>query len=210
MTTTATTMSLNGRLPESLYAAGFNAHGQLDSTTTEDVKAFQPIAGTGSAQSRVLFAGWSTTVIVVGDRIRSVGHQKIDHKLDVNADAGVLKSAIGDHDGMLGCLDEKGRLYVVEKQRLVCKSMDASPRIGYLAQACNNRIAMTAMQTPEGQVCHLTEFDTFEKFIRWYEDPSRESNYPASHHMLPGRPKSLQANVASFLLLMERGDVWTW
>lgn len=203
-------MSLNGKLPESLYAAGFNAHGQLDSTTTEDVKTFQPIAGTGSAQSRVLFAGWSTTVIVVGDRIRSVGHQKIDHKLDVDADAGVLKSAIGDHDGMLACLDEKGRLYVVEKQRLVCKSMDASPRIGYLAQACNDRIAMTAMQTPEGQVCHLTEFDTFKKFLHWYEDPSGESNYPASHHMLPGRPKSLQANVANFLLLMERGDVWTW
>lgn len=69
---------------------------------------------------------------------------------------------------------------------------------------------MTAMQTPNGQLCHLTEFDTFETFLRWHEDPSGAANYPTGHHMLPGRPKSLLGNVANFVLLMESGDVWTW
>ena len=112
---------------------------------------------------------------------------------------------------MLACLDDQGRLYVVnDQQELVCESTESSPRIGRLAYASNGRIAMTAMQTPNGQLCHLTEFDTFETFLKWHKDPSAAANYPSSHHMLPGRPKSLLANVSSFLLLMESGYVWTW
>ncbi|KAM3415808.1 hypothetical protein BST61_g9317 [Cercospora zeina] len=202
----------DGNQHGSLYAAGFNAHKQLSSDTTEDLRHFALVRA-NAKNSRVLFAGWSTTVIIDKDRVVSFGHQRIDQDLGLTAQE--LHSAIGDHDGLKACVDEAGRLYVVEINdsggcTLVCKSIDASPRIGRLAQASNNRIAMTAKQAPNGNLCHLTEFETYELFMRWYEDPSGEGNYPVSHHMLPGRPKDLQSNIASFILLFNDGSVWTW
>ncbi|KAF2212366.1 hypothetical protein CERZMDRAFT_112084 [Cercospora zeae-maydis SCOH1-5] len=196
----------------SLHAAGFNAHRQLNSETTEDLRNFEVIRA-NAKNSRVLFAGWSTTVIIDKTRILSFGHQRIEQDLGLTAQE--LHSAIGDHDGLKACVDEAGSLYIVEGDSsggytLKCKSSDASPRIGRLALASNNRIAMTAKQAPNGNLCHLTEFETYESFVRWYEDPSGEDNYPVSHHMLPGRPKDLQSNIASFILLFNDGSVWTW
>lgn len=46
-----------------LYACGFNAHGQLDETSNDDI--FQPrklIHSAVGTNTEVLFAGWSETV----------------------------------------------------------------------------------------------------------------------------------------------------
>ncbi|CAK1354125.1 uncharacterized protein RHO25_002045 [Cercospora beticola] len=202
----------NGNDSGQLYAAGFNAHKQLNPTTTEDLRDFKAFS-TDAKGPRVLFAGWSTTVIIDGTRVLSLGYQRIDQ--DLGPLAQELHSAIGDHDAFKACVDDAGRLYVVEDDQsgghvLVCKSVDSSPRIGRLALASNNRIAMTAKQAPNGNLCHLTEFETYESFLKWYEDPSGEGNYPIGHHMLPGRPKDLRSNVATFILLFHDGSVWTW
>ncbi|GIZ38986.1 hypothetical protein CKM354_000237900 [Cercospora kikuchii] len=202
----------NGNDSGLLYAAGFNAHKQLNPTTTEDLRDFEAVS-TDAKGPRVLFAGWSTTVIIDGTRVLSLGYQRIDQ--DLGPIAQELHSAIADHDAFKACVDDAGRLYVVEDDRsgghiLVCKSVDSSPRIGRLALASNNRIAMTAKQAPNGNLCHLTEFETYESFLKWYEDPSGEGNYPVGHHMLPGRPKDLRSNVATFILLFHDGSVWTW
>ncbi|PPJ54215.1 hypothetical protein CBER1_05133 [Cercospora berteroae] len=203
---------IDGNELGTLYAAGFNAHQQLKPTTTEDLKNFRAFS-TDVKGPRVLFAGWSTTVIIHRTRVLSFGHSRIDQDLGPVAQA--LHSAIGDHDGLKACVDNEGRLYVVEDDHtgghvLVCKGVDSSPRIGLLALASNNRVAMTAKQAPNGNLCHLTEFETYELFLKWYEDPSGEGNYPIGHHMLPGRPKDLRSNVASFILLFNDGSVWTW
>lgn len=196
-----------------LYGAGFNAHQQLSADTKDDLKSFEVIYEANNSDCRVLFAEWSTIVLVDGNRIVSRGFQQIDH--DVEDAAQKLTSAIGDHDGLKACVDTEGNLYVVEgeangKQSLVCKGNESTPRVARLARASNGRIAMVAKQAPNGQVCHLTEFESFEKFQKWYQDPVGDGNYSIGHHMLPGRSKSLLANTANFVLLMESGSVWTW
>ncbi|USW48681.1 Putative regulator of chromosome condensation 1/beta-lactamase-inhibitor protein II [Septoria linicola] len=196
-----------------LYGAGFNAHQQLSANTKNDLKSFEVIYEAKNSNCRVLFAEWSTVVLVDGNRIVSRGFQQIDDNLEDAAQN--LTSAIGDHDGLKACVDTEGNLYLVKgeangKQSLVRKGNESSPRIARLARASNGRIAMIAKQAPNGNLCHLTEFESLENFQKWYQDPVGDGTYSIGHHMLPGRPKSLVANTANFVLLMESGCVWTW
>lgn len=216
--TPAEVMPVNGESPASheavrLFAAGFNAHHQLFDFDG-DVKTFAlMVEASASIPRNVLFAAWSTTVFQAGKRILSLGHQKLVH---VDLDDGVVMTcAFGDHDGMAGCVDQEGRLYLVEETPaqgllLVCQSTETSPRIGTIASAGNGRVALTFKQAPNGNLAHVTEFGSLADFTRWFKDPSGEGNYPANHHMLPGRPKQLLANTGTFILLMEGGDVHTW
>lgn len=206
-----------------LFAAGFNAHSQLDPKHRDDVHAFTPTAANLDEKSvDVLFAGWSSTVLISGSRIWSLGHQQLDTTSTTLTGAEGQQSrprcAFGDHNGIVGFLDHGASLTrVVEvpslqdvRVRLATVTIEASPSLSHVALAGNDRIAVTFKQAPNGRLCHLAEFDNLERFFMWYEDPSGEGNYPGEHHMLPGRPKQLLANTATFLLLMEDGEVYSW
>ena len=216
-------MSL-AKMPTTLFAAGFNAHGQLtphnSSDEGKDVCTFHPIA----ADVEVLFAGWSSTVLrsTSTGQISSRGHQQI-----VNSNAAVMgeAKAIGTHEGLLGYLnsDESKLFWMTSSTKpgdsgkpedqpvhLVDITKDTSPSLAHIALAANDRIALTFRQAPNGKLCHIVEFANPDSFLAWFHNPSGEGLGPAKHHMLPGRPKQLVANTATFLLLMEGGEVYSW
>jgi len=57
---------------------------------------------------------------------------------------------------------------------------------------------------------HILTFQSYTHFTRWYRNPSSSSPDTYTHHMLPGRAKSLKASATSFALLTEEGEVYTW
>ncbi|KAK4547913.1 hypothetical protein LTR36_010632 [Oleoguttula mirabilis] len=208
-----------------LLVAGFNAHAQLDAQREGDVRAFGPVRGGPDDEHDVdvLFAGWSTTVLhspTAG--IWSLGHQKLGLAEGATMEKEAIKAsprptcAFGDHNGLIGLLSEDGRLHWATQHSasrdnlLVSVTTDASPGVSHIAPAGNERVAVTFKQAPNGRLCHVVEFEDMEKFQTWYEDPSGEDNHPERHHMLPGRPKQLLANTATFALLMEGGEVYSW
>lgn len=84
-----------------LVAAGLNAHNQIPGNDGQDVRGFVPLA---EESSRVLFACWSSTVLVSGSRLHSIGFQQISQNLSSEL-AATLIDGFGDHNGMIGCLD---------------------------------------------------------------------------------------------------------
>jgi len=197
------------------------------------MRAFRVISR--EADVNVLFTGWSTTVLATPSRIWSLGHQSIASEGDWRASDGSTGdptsvgksledcSAFGDHNGLLGLLltYPDAALYTPtqlnssspvkeERNDLTSLTTASSPTLSHIALAGNDRIALTFRQAPNGRLCHVVEFETPGKFMSWYRDPSGEGTYPDRHHMLPGRPKQLLANTATFLLLMEGGEVYSW
>lgn len=190
-----------------LLATGFNGHSQISRDTTSDILSFIPICETSADDLRVLFAGWSQTLIVAQEGLLCLGHRQKE-TTDLFARKGkAWKSAIGDVNGVLLTLAASGEAHVVDHD----KSQDGdSPPIGHIALAKNGRVALTFQQTPTAQLCHIMEYSSYERFLAWLKDPSGDGNYPDGHHMLPGRPKQLLANTGTFVLLMKGGEVYTW
>lgn len=200
-----------------IWASGFNAFQQLCSGE-DDVWGFQPIApelALGDPDSIELFySGWSSTAIKHSSRIQSLGFQKFTIEMDENTE---LNSPFGnDQLGLIGCLDSQGRVLLLhdsevnDQTTLAPASDPEAPPISHLAIAGNGRVAVTFKQAPNARLTHIAEFTSFDTFRKWHRDPSDADNYPAAHHMLPGRPKQLIANGANFILLMEEGEVYTW
>lgn len=200
-------------LPQVLVA-GFNAHGQLCGHYVEDVTSFQPLLTSEQKPhetARVLFTSWSTTIVVVDDWIRGFGHQTFSKRLPDGLTAH-LTDAFGGHNGMIGCLDGTGKLYLLDEQHeLVCQNDESSPSISHVAMAGNEKTVVTFKQAPKSQLCHVLQFDTVHKFLAWFRDPSGvKLEAEKQHFMLPGRPQQVIANTATFMMLMESGEVYTW
>ena len=204
-----------------IYTAGLNAHSQLSPNHSSDIRAFQPLQPDSSKEGDIdiFFAGWSTTVLSSPTTLRSLGHRPFHEDWSSASQPLRPYSGIGDHNGLVAFLSDPGVVYWARKtdltlpsalQRFMCSFSDDSPRIGLIAMAGNERVALTFKQAPNGRLCHVVEFEDFDKALGWYRDPSAEGAYPNKHHMLPGRPKQLIANTASFLLLMEDGGVYSW
>ncbi|KAK5119383.1 hypothetical protein LTR85_007739 [Meristemomyces frigidus] len=210
-----------------LFAAGLNAHDQLDSSNDgRDVRAFTsiiiPDGGQASEGVRdVLFAGWSTTVLISRTgKLRSLGHQTVGDSEKQRLDSHSRPvSAFGDHNGLLGFLDLDGGLACCGTTEAAAEggaaafttlTTEASPSLSHIALAGNERITVTFKQAPNGRLCHVVAFSDIDGFMAWYSDHSAKGNYPERHHMLPGRPKQLLANAATFLLLLEGGEVYSW
>ncbi|KAK6395877.1 hypothetical protein LTR81_026021 [Elasticomyces elasticus] len=206
--------------PTSILCAGLNAHSQLQAGAQADVRKFAPSKDLLPTQegADVLFAGWSTTVFSSGNKIWTQGFQTLSSTLGGNAahENLQIRSVIGDHDGLLALLSTSGDLYTVssasdaQSSTLQLMTTEASPSIALIALSGTGRIALTFKQAPNGNLCHIAEFNTLDRFLAWYRDPSDSDCYPDKHHMLPGRPAQLLANTASFVLLLESGDVHTW
>lgn len=151
-----------------------------------------------------------------GSKVLSLGYQQFSTEIPL--DEGVhLKSAFGDHNGLLGCLDSEGKVYFLrddeshgEAPVFTCHGGPEAPPVSHLALAGNERVAVSFKQAPNARLTHIAEFVSLASFRDWHADPSNGENYPAAHHMLPGRPKQLLANAANFILLKEDGEVYTW
>ncbi|KJY00166.1 RCC1/BLIP-II protein [Zymoseptoria brevis] len=208
---TETSRGSAGRGHVRIVAAGLNAHRQLLDSQPDDLTSFQKIHEGDGSDFNVWFASWSNTILATDVGLRGIGHQKV-----LDSSKVVLVSPVGDHNGVLLALDSDGQLYRVEEQTeqgivaMVCQSTDLSPAIGRLAYAENGRVAITIKQAPNGNLCHVEEFKDLETFLRWFQDPSGDGNYPERHFMLPGRTKQLEAGTGIFVLLMESGQVYTW
>lgn len=200
-----------------IWASGFNAFQQLCSSE-DDVREFKPIAPELTSQATVdpsfFYSGWSSTVLKYGSQIHSLGFQKFTIEIDKTTE---LTSPFGnDQLGLVGCLDSQGRVFLLQNSEVNSKSIltptsdPEAPPISNLALAGNGRVAVTFKQAPNARLTHIAEFASFDAFRRWHADPSDADNYPAAHHMLPGRPKQLFANGANFILLMEDSEVYSW
>ena len=198
--------------PSCIWTAGFNAFHQLSDHEGDvcEFERFQP----DHQDINVLCSSWSSTAVKTGKQIRSLGFQEF------TADSpAALASPIGDGvNGLLGFVDSQGSVHLLSdspEQETPGTTFNPSggpeaPRISTLAIAGNGKVAITFKQAPNGQLTHVAEFISFETFVKWHKDPSEADNYPAAHHMLPGRPKQLLANGGNFILLMEGGEVYTW
>ena len=197
-----------------VWTAGFNAFQQL-SSCEGDVWEFESLApdlmSTNNEDLNILYSGWSSTVLRCGSRLHSLGFQNF------TIESTDLRNPFGsDQHGFIGCLDSEGRVLLLHssgadgKTTLVPAGDSEAPPISNLALAGNERIAVTFKQAPNARLTHIAEFASFDKFKKWHSEPSSAENYPAAHHMLPGRPKQLLANGANFILLMEDGEVYTW
>ena len=202
-----------------LLAAGFNAQGQLSDHRNDDINAFYPVFTLPEGvprSARVLFAGWSSTVFISGNRLVGLGHQTFD----ITFEAGLTETLIdgfGDHNGMLGCVSTAGHLYLLSypesetEPGLECLGTDSSPSIGHIALAGNNHVSISFRQAPRGNLCHILQFQNLSDFLAWFQDPSgTKLDAENQHFMMQGRPTQLLANTATFMLLMESGEVYTW
>lgn len=200
------------------WASGFNAFQQLCSSSEGDVWEFKPIAPELASEDtndiELFYSGWSSTVFKHSTRIHSLGFQKFTVEIDENSK---LISPFGnDQLGLIGCLDSQGRVLLfqsskVENKSTLAPASDAeAPPLSHLAIAGNGRVAVTFKQAPNARLTHIAEFTSFDAFSKWHADPSDADNYPAAHHMIPGRPKQLLANGANFILLMEDSEVYSW
>ncbi|KAM0719533.1 hypothetical protein Q7P37_003663 [Cladosporium fusiforme] len=210
--------------PSRIWTAGFNAFHQL-SNGDGDIWTFEPLmtensasASTNNINTELLYASWSSTAIRHGSRLHSRGFQNFDTECSALTEGFTLQSPFGDHNGLIGCLDSEGRVFYLtacegsggRSAPLVCPSGREAPPLSYVAVAGNERVAVAFKQAPNARLTHIAEFTSFASFVKWHADPSNEAHYPASHHMLPGRPKQLLANAANFILCMEEGEVYTW
>lgn len=225
------------------FVAGLNAHGQLDPNSTDDVYEFRelriPLEDDEEIEEpQMVFVGWSQTVcksikdppcwmsvridtstVYEVSRIICYGHNSSETNLPTTEP---LKLAFGNHNSLLGALDDKGNLYrytygpispdsePISTLALASEDEDNAPRLSLLAITASDRVSLTFIQAPNARLTHVLEFESYANFSEWYVDPSSESARPAGHHMLPGRAKQLVAGIASFALLMETGEVYSW
>lgn len=212
-----------------IRAAGFNGHSQLRADTKADLSQFEDITVGLKATSdvNILFAGWSTTVLAnAKGEIWSLGHQKLkqldkQHHGCEEESQTIPKCAFGNHNGLLGFVDNNGGLTVISQNETGEKESGAqsipfplsepdSPLLEFVALADNERVAVTFRQASNARLCHIEEFMTLDKFLEWYREPANQKYRPTAHHMVPGRPKQLLASAAGFLMLMEGGEVYSW
>lgn len=201
-----------------IWASGFNAFRQL-ADQDGDIWNFQrfEIGSASQAQEEIglLYSTWSSTAVVQGPKLYSKGFQNLVTEVPGITDGATLRNPFGDHNGLIGCLDAEGRVYYLAESgnkspTLTCSDGQESPPLSHLALAGNERVAVTFKQAPNASLTHIVEFANLASFANWHNDPSNGAYYPAAHHMLPGRPKQLLANAATFILLMEGGEVYTW
>jgi hypothetical protein len=199
--------------PSNIWTAGFNAFHQL-STSEGDLWDFEPFQFEDQDLD-IPYASWSSTAVKTGSQIYSLGSQNFTTDLP----AATVASPFGDDvSGLLGLLDSQGGVHLLSDSSkqdnatatFIPSGGPEAPRISNLAIAGNGKVAITFKQAPNGQLTHVAEFASFDNFTKWHKDPSEADNYPAAHHMLPGRPKQLLANGGNYILLMESGEVYTW
>ena len=100
-----------------LYGCGLDAHGQLKSDGGhENITTFQRI-GAGS-HTKVLCATLAATIIDVDGRLTYHGYHKSGVTGNIASNSQVIRSVIGDIDGIYGALTVEGDLLKLDGDRL--------------------------------------------------------------------------------------------
>lgn len=198
-----------------LFAAGFNAHNQLNARSTKDLHTFTSILPTKHADTEsvhLLFKGWSSTALITDESLLVLGWQGANIAVHPSL-LPTFHSGFGDHNGFYGCLSEDGSLYTVSPiaPEILRQGDDDSPKLGLLALAGNGKVAVTFKQAANGKLAHVLQFPSLSDFWTWFNDPSvYKLDAEKQHFMLPGRPAQLLAGTGTFTLLMDGGEVYTW
>ncbi|KAH9825791.1 guanyl-nucleotide exchange factor [Teratosphaeria destructans] len=197
-----------------IYATGFNAFSQLCIDTKEDIRTFQPLSlppeCTADAEPEILYACWSTTLVTNARRnaIWGLGHQSLEQ--DVTALSRNPKApcsiapggVIGDHDGLIGALNDRGGVMWVRAGTGVNEGAQSTsavpahqrkrkcltyfprqdrPSLRWIVAAGNGKVVAICRpsqpepnQTPQTSEdeCHIAEYMDVEHFKNWYETPS--------------------------------------
>lgn len=206
-----------------LYACGFNAHGQLKfSNLTEDspkdIYSFRKILSGSSI--RLLFAGWSTTVVEVDGVLRS---NRGMIRLPTGCSAQGISSVFGDHTGTLGALTSDGVLLVhkdgEDGEELTLASSSplsspdsAIPRIAHLTVSGIGEISISpsiSSATPSADASIYLGANPHQ--LHTYSSlSSLLHSSTATTHFLPHPPLQIISNANSFTALLPSGSIYTW
>jgi len=206
-----------------LYACGFNAHGQLNfSTSTDDspkdfYKLRRILTGTSI---RLLVAGWSTTVVEVDGTLRS---NRGVIKLPTGCSTQDISSVFGDHTGILGALTLNGALLVHRdsedgEELNLASSLPSSspynaiPRIAHLAVSGIGVICISPSTSGAMLPANTSNYIEAEPH-HLHTHPSLSSllqSSTATTHLLPQPPLHLTSNANTFAALSPSGSIYTW
>lgn len=213
-----------------LYAFGFNAHNQLafSTTTTQDdpKDIYTPQKILSGTNIRLLFAGWSTTVVEVDGILLS-------NRGPVKLPAGILpsdlKSAFGDHTGVLGALTTAGDLLICRdageelifaRSQCGSGSQEPGPKIEHLTISGTGKICISPFQSqstssnsPLEPPSPLRPLERPSPLLHTYSSlPSLlSSSLPSTTHILPKPPTNLLSSANSFTALLgPTGSIYTW
>lgn len=120
-----------------------------------------------------------------------------------------VTSAWGDHNGPHAFLTNTGTTHIFTPPSTLSPAIP-SPTLAHTAITGAGRVAAIPLWAPGSTVSHVLEFATPAAFTAWIHDPSDVANYPAAHHMVSGRARTLKAFQTGFVLLTEGGEVYTW
>lgn len=120
-----------------------------------------------------------------------------------------ITSAWGDHNGPHAFLTRAGSTHLLTSPPALSPAI-TSPSLAHTAITGADRVAAIPLWAPGSTVSHVLEFATPAAFTAWLHDPSDTANYPAAHHMVSGRARTLKAFQTGFVMLTEAGEVYTW
>lgn len=205
-----------------LYAAGFNGHGQLicssGSDLPQDLWQFEEIVSGGSIE--VLRAGWSYTIIKQDEtlRLRGFFFGRTCRDLILRPSFTIQGAFVCESPPHVGFISSEGKLYLLsdgdtsrENPQLVQQGDDDSPKVAFISVTNTGHTCVSFLQSPGSQLIHVLQFDSFPSFLTWFGEPSsshRDKNY--THHSLRGRVAQLEAGAAHFILRTESGDLYSW
>jgi hypothetical protein len=133
--------------------------------------------------------------------------------------AAEIRSVFGDHNGPLGLLTWAGHLHAFSmtsnsKLSLTQRGEATSPKLSHVAIASTGRTAIIMLQACGSRIIHILEFENFQRFEKWYDDPTADVENDASqsfkHQIMDRRAMTLQAGATCFILLTEEGEVFSW
>ena len=87
-----------------------------------------------------------------------------------------------------------------------------SPTLSHVAIAGNGKTSIIMLQARGSRMIHILEFSSYANFKAWFSNPSGNTGSVSAwtHHMLPGRAKTLLSGTTCFLLLTDEGQVFSW
>lgn len=216
-----------------LYACGFNAHNQLTfghtpEGTPKNIYRLQKILSGTSI--RLLFTGWSTTVVEVDGTLRSNTGAL---KLPAGCSASDINSVFGDHTGVLGalttdgdllvCKDDDGDELIVARAESGSNPDDASLRIAHLTisgtgKICISPFPSTSSNSPSEQpLSPSTSPPTLPQYPHYLHiHPTLPfllqppTPLTPQTHLLPQPPTQLLSSANTFTALLPSGEIYTW
>ena len=201
-----------------LYAAGFNAHHQLGPRTGAvpshpgNLPSFRLVFSADSAPVKIRAALWSATVLEADGQLlhwgfdrfsKTTGPKAIDFGEGICLEG--AKLVFGDLGGVLGALNAKGELFILQSQgaRLVFRRhgwdegaflcAQKGRRIEFVAVAGSDEVCVSTWSGDGGEFA-LHVFKSFTSFLSGAE--------PSETYAMPGPLLALQASATSFTVLL--------